>query len=72
VNSYSKLEGTGWNVRSLRNRFLALKLPELKVSILEGSSQEKLQNHRMARVGRDLKDHRSPNPATGRATALHF
>ena len=32
-------------------------------------------NHRIARVGRDLKDHESPTPlppATGRATSFHI
>ena len=28
------------------------------------------QNHRMAWVGRDLKDHESPTPLPGRATSL--
>jgi len=28
------------------------------------------QNHRMAWVGRDLKDHESPTPLQGRATNL--
>jgi len=28
------------------------------------------QNHRMAWVGRDLKDHESPTPLPGRATNL--
>jgi len=32
--------------------------------------QIKSQNHRMAWVGRDLKDHESPTPLPGRATNL--
>jgi len=36
-----------------------------------GNFQELLsQNHRMAWVGRDLKDHESPAPLPGRATSL--
>jgi len=33
-------------------------------------SDVELQNHRMAWVGRDLKDHESPTPLPGRATNL--
>jgi len=33
-------------------------------------ANNKSQNHRMAWVGRDLKDHESPTPPPGRATTL--
>jgi len=42
----------------------------LKVNCSKTVLVKKSQNHRMAWVGRDLKDHESPTPLTGRATNL--